>query len=60
MSKEISIKLIRQAVADYVLSEGCTCCEGGDHDDHLKRLAKLLNVKKYDDKSGYDFHHYIS
>ena len=53
--KTISIKEIRQAVADYVFSEGCSCCEGHDHDDHKAVLAKLLNVPKYDDGSGYDF-----
>lgn len=47
---------IRQAVADYMRSEGCACCR--DHDAHeinAKRLAKLLRVPAYPDLSGYDF-----
>lgn len=47
---------IRQAVADYMRSEGCGCCENTEaHKEHEKRLAELLNVPKYDDQSGYDF-----
>lgn len=46
---------VRQAVADYIASEGCSCCEGHDHKDHKDALGKLLNVKKYSDGSGYDF-----
>lgn len=48
-------KELRRAVADYMRSEGCSCCEGLDHDDHKERIAKLLNVRKYPDGSGYDF-----
>lgn len=48
-------KEIRTAIADYLQSEGCSCCEGGDHDNHKSAIAKLLNVPMYQDKSGYDF-----
>ena len=48
------IELLR-AVADYIGSEGCSCCRGDDHDVHQERLAKLLGVPKYRDGSGYDF-----
>lgn len=47
---------IRTALADYMNSEGCGCCE--DHKDHDKAeeiLAKLLDVPAYKDYSGYDF-----
>lgn len=47
---------VRTAVADYMRSEGCGCC--GDHvahNEHAARIAKLLNVPKYKDGSGYDF-----
>ena len=47
---------IRRAVANYMRSEGCGCC--GDPDAHAiaaARLAKLLRVPAYDDKSGFDF-----
>jgi len=49
------IKNIRQAVADYMSSEGCSCCRGRDHEQHAAALAKLLRVPKYKDRSGYDF-----
>lgn len=58
--KEIKIKLIRNAIADYMSSEGCSCCEGADHDKHQERIAKLLNVPKYKDGSGYDFYKFNS
>lgn len=47
---------IRRAVADYMQSEGCSCCQDIDgHREHKKTLAKLLKVPKYNDGSGYDF-----
>lgn len=48
-------KQVRTAVADYIKSEGCGCCGGDDHPQHTAALAKLLNVRKYPDGSGYDF-----
>ncbi len=50
------IKKIRRAVADYMFSEGCSCCS--DYEQHQKdkaKLGKLLDAPMYDDKSGYDF-----
>jgi hypothetical protein len=47
---------IRRAVADYMRSEGCSCCEDQPaHERHAATLAKLLRVPKYKDGSGYDF-----
>lgn len=47
---------IRRAVADYMWSEGCSCCRDTEaHDENKATLAKLLKVPKYDDGSGYDF-----
>lgn len=40
---------IREAIADYIRSEGCMCCEDDDHDKHKERLAKLLNIPKGSD-----------
>lgn len=54
------IKEVREAVADYIGSEGCGCCESHDHDKHKERLAKILKVSKYKDGSGYDFQKYRS
>lgn len=52
---------IRQAFADYVKSEGCSCCQDIDaHKDAAKKLGKLLNAKQYDDGSGYNFYAYAS
>lgn len=46
---------IRISVANYVQSEGCGCCQGHNHSEHKKVLAKLLKVPMYSDGSGYDF-----
>jgi hypothetical protein len=47
-------KALRQAVADYMYSEGCTCCQNVDaHHQHRERLAKLLGVQRRD--GWYDF-----
>lgn len=47
---------LRAAIADYMANEGCTCCEDTKgHEAALERVAKLLNVKKYPDGSGYNF-----
>lgn len=54
------LAVVRQAVADYMYSEGCSCCRGKSHDEDAARLAKLLKVKKYSDGSGYDFYRYRS
>ena len=47
---------VREAVANYIRSEGCSCCQDVDgHVKHGAELAKLLDVPMYSDKSGYDF-----
>ena len=60
MKKKTTAQLkreIRQAVADYMYSEGCSCCRDNDsHKEHARKLAKLLSVPQYDDGSGYDFY----
>ncbi len=54
--KWVRVDVILQAVADYMRSEGCRCCENIDaHRIHEKRIAELLDVPMYDDDSGYDF-----
>lgn len=61
MVDKISIKLIRQVVADYMRTEGCSCCEDIDgHDAKRAELGKLLDVPKYDDESGYNFSQFQS
>ena len=52
---------IRQAIADYMSSEGCSCCEDYEnHKLHKSVLASLLKVPKYKDGSGYDFYKFKS
>lgn len=50
-----TIAEIRRAVADYMGSEGCSCCESPSHIEHEAALAKLLRVRKYEDGSGFNF-----
>jgi hypothetical protein len=52
---------IRTALADYMLSEGCSCCRKAEkHDEAKERLSELLDVPKYEDDSGYDFYKFRS
>ena len=47
---------IRRAIADYMATEGCSCCRDIDaHESVAAILAELLDVPKYKDGSGYDF-----
>ncbi len=57
----IKIKTIKQLIADYMASEGCSCCESTEEHDIVKeKLARLLHIPKYKDGSGYDFGKYRS
>jgi hypothetical protein len=52
---------VRQAFADYVNSEGCSCCRDDEaHRAAAERLAGFLRVPKFKDGSGYDFGRYKS
>lgn len=51
---------LRTAIADYIRSEGCSCCRGKSHDDDQNRLAELLDVPQYEDGSGYDFYQFCT
>ena len=59
MTKPIETKTlhaIREAVANYMHSEGCNCCEDYEaHIEHKKLLGVLLNVPMSSDESEYDF-----
>lgn len=47
---------IREALANYIASEGCSCCQNiRRHDEAKAVLGRLLRVKKFSDGSGYDF-----
>lgn len=61
MTKAEQLEAIRNALADYMQSEGCGChCDRPAHAEAEARLAKLLKVAAYDDGSGYDFGKYRS
>ena len=52
-------KDLRKAIANYIATEGCSCCRDTDgHDSSLSVIANLLNVPKYSDGSGYNFDKY--
>lgn len=54
-------KELRRLAADYMQSEGCSCCRDTvAHLEHQVALAELLNVRKYSDGSGYDFNRYAT
>lgn len=54
-----SLEEVREAVANYMQSEGCSCCQNiTAHEMHTKVLGELLNVDKYSDDSGYEFSKY--
>jgi hypothetical protein len=53
------IEQIRQALADYMASEGCSCCENTEeHSAAAKRLGELLDIPTYTDGSGIDFYQF--
>ena len=56
----IDLVEIRKAVANYISSEGCGCCEGQYHHEHKRSLAKSLKIPKYKDGSGYDFLKFVN
>lgn len=59
MNKELN--KIRKVLADYINSEGCSCCENTEeHKIAKKKLAELLDVPKYKDESGYDFNKFAT
>ena len=49
------LRIIREAVANYMRSEGCDCCRTDDYAEHKRVLAKLLKVPKYSDGGGFNF-----
>lgn len=52
---------LRTAVADYMCSEGCSCCRNSyRHEENAARLAELLHVEPYEDGSGFNFFQYRS
>ena len=59
--RPIKIAELRRAVADYIASEGCSCCQDREkHEEAAERLGKLLRVQRYPDGSGRNFYKYRS
>lgn len=59
MSKATDLRdEIREELANYIHSEGCNCCEAPNHQWYQNKLAKLLDVERYDDDSGNNFSNY--
>lgn len=56
----IELIKIREAVANYIRTEGCSCCESEEHPELREKIAELLHVTKYEDGSGYNFNQYAS
>lgn len=47
---------VRTAFADYASAQGCDCCRNVEgQEEALKILAKLLQIPKFKDGSGYDY-----
>lgn len=59
MKKAPTLAELRRAVADYIGSEGCSCCEDTyAHDAARARLGRLLRVVRHKGNLGYDFTRY--
>lgn len=55
--RKLDFNELRRAVADYMYSEGCSCCRDIDaHTNALVRLAEMLDIPKFSDGSGFDFY----
>jgi len=56
-----SVWAVRRAVADLIASAGCDCCRNHEKFENAeKRLARMLDVPMFDDKSGYDFYRFMT
>ena len=52
-------RAMRQAIADYMFTEGCSCCRDIEgHQQNTATIARLLRVPQYSDGSGYNFRPY--
>lgn len=50
-------KIIRNEVAKLYVAAGCSCCRDDKAwEEASTKLAKLLRIPQFDDKSGYDFY----
>ena len=63
-TKEFKKKVL-EAVANYMSSEGCSCCQDYDqHKVHKQVLGELLDVEpklyEFDDEPYYNFSQYKS
>lgn len=56
--RRATVAQIREAVANFLAEEGCSCCRGRDYDERKAKLAELLDVQAFTDGSGHDFGFY--
>ena len=49
-------KELRKLIAQVIITEGCDCCEGENHNELQDELAKALNIPRFADDSGYDWY----
>jgi len=54
-------KEVRELIANYMRSEGCSCCSDSEaHYINKKLLGELLDCGKYDGEDDYNFHQYAT
>lgn len=59
--KSSFISEVRASFADYVKSEGCSCCRNTiKHDEAMEKLAALLEIEPYKDGSGFNVYKYAT
>lgn len=59
ITENVPVEEVRRLVADYMWSEGCSCCRDSEaHERHAAALGELLGVEKYEVGSGYAFSKY--
>ena len=59
MKQESETEQLRRSVADLVTSAGCGCCRDDEGwNEAQDNLGKKLDVARYDDDSGWNWHKY--
>ncbi len=54
-------KEVRELIANYIQSEGCTCCQNIEEHTKAKwRLGELLECGKYNDEDVHNFYQYAT
>lgn len=57
---KFTLEEVREAVAAYIASEGCSCCQNIKvHEAAKRRLGEMLEVPPYSDGSGHNFYQFV-